>query len=500
MSTFTAALARQGMPSARRYPRIYRTVKASCLASALAFPAVQADEDSARAAGAAWLIKSQRGDGSWITQSGELPVQATSASLLALRRAGQSRSPTYVTGAAWLANADADSVDSISRKIEALSYTGHVSVVQTEARRLESMSSIAGAAVWGGYGSPYSVDYMDIALGLSAMRLGHVDFAQKVYDSNYVNDAVCVLVEDQIAVATGKRAWPMAKVISKQQIAQGRPSVMATTLLATELRALQSSMTSAISFSCPGVGAVSLSDMISQSVSWLLDQQNPDGGYGERRTDGSKGTSSVLVTALVLKALRGQVTVPQPAVNNAKSWLLNQQNATTGSWEADPLVTASVLNSMLPASGANLTDTDKDGLTDSVENKLGGNSSVTDAREQLGSPTLGGPGTTAPGHLLGATVGQPFSHDLGSQTSYAISSGALPPGLQLNGASGLISGTPTQAGSYGFQFKSAGGDVSIARIDVVRLEDSGDTPLPAWALVMFSAALFGVLRRQRAIA
>lgn len=500
MSTLTAALARQGVPPARRLSRVNRAVKASVLASALAITGVHADEDSARSAGAAWLIKSQRGDGSWATSSGELPVQATSASLLALRNAGQSRSPTYATGAAWLANADADSVDSISRKIEALSYTAHVSVAQTEAVRLESMTSIEGIAVWGGYGSPYSVDYMDIALGLSAMRLGHAGFAQKVYYSNFVNDAVCVLVYDQIAVAAGKRAWPMAKVSSRQEVMQGRPSVMATTLLVAELRALQSSMSSLRSFVCPGVSTVSLSDMISQSVSWLLDQQNTDGGFGEQRTDGSKGASSVLVTALVLKALRAQVTVPQPAANNAKSWLLSQQNASTGSWEADPLVTASVLNSMLPASGANLTDSDKDGITDSVENKLGGNSSVADAREQLLPPTLGGPGTTAPNPVLNAIVGMPFSHDLGSQASYAISSGALPPGLQLNGASGLISGTPTQAGSYGFQFKSAGGGVSIARIDVVRSEDSGDTPLPAWALVMFAAAIFGVLRRQRAIA
>lgn len=492
MSTLTAALA-------RRLSRVHRAVNASILASALAFTGVQADEDSARSAGAAWLIKSQRGDGSWATSSGELPVQATSASLLALRNAGQSRSPTYATGAAWLANADADSVDSISRKIEALSYTTHVSVAQTEATRLESMSSSEGSAVWGGYGSPHSVDYMDIALGLSAMRLGHAGFAQKAYYSGFLNSALCVLVADQLEVSSGKRAWPMAQMVSVQH-AQSRPSVMATTLLVTELRVLQSNMTTAISFSCPGVGAVSLSNIISQSVSWLLDQQNTDGGFGEHRTDGSKGTSSVLVTALVLKALHSQATVPQPAANNAKSWLLSQQNASTGSWDADPLVTASVLNSMLPASGANLTDSDKDGITDSVENKLGGNSSVADAREQLLPPTLGGPGTTAPNPVLNAIVGLPFSHDLGSQASYAISSGALPPGLQLNGASGLISGTPTQAGSYGFQFKSAGGGVSIARIDVVRSEDSGDTPLPAWALVMFAAALFGVLRRQRAIA
>jgi uncharacterized protein YhjY with autotransporter beta-barrel domain len=48
-------------------------------------------------------------------------------------------------------------------------------------------------------------------------------------------------------------------------------------------------------------------------------------------------------------------------------------------------------------------------------------------------------------------TGQPFSHQITatySPTSYAISAGALPPGVTLNTSSGLISGTPTTVGTF----------------------------------------------------
>ena len=69
--------------------------------------------------------------------------------------------------------------------------------------------------------------------------------------------------------------------------------------------------------------------------------------------------------------------------------------------------------------------------------------------EGLAKLTIG-PETTSPG-----TTGQPYSLQMTATVAepktWTINSGALPPGLTLDASSGLITGTPTAAGSYTFQ-------------------------------------------------
>ena len=62
---------------------------------------------------------------------------------------------------------------------------------------------------------------------------------------------------------------------------------------------------------------------------------------------------------------------------------------------------------------------------------------------------------TTPSPLAPATVGTPYTKTLGSQWAlaparWAVSAGALPTGLTLNPATGVISGTPTTAGTTTF--------------------------------------------------
>jgi hypothetical protein len=98
-------------------------------------------------------------------------------------------------------------------------------------------------------------------------------------------------------------------------------------------------------------------------------------------------------------------------------------------------------------------------------------------------------------------VGTAFTYALGGSGSYALASGTLPPGLNVNASSGLISGTPTQAGSYSFEYQtSSGGDTVIGRIDVatqISAADSGDAPLPGWALLALGTSLLGAITRRR---
>jgi len=468
-----------------------------------------ADADSARNKGAAWLIKQQRGDGSWANGNGDLGMQATSAALLALKNAGLSKSPTFGAASAWLANADADSIDSIARKIEALAAAGLPGSAQSEADRLFALRTLSTSATWGGYGGS-GTDYVDTSLGLTALRLGDAAYGSKAAvtgSGNTLLGAFCSLATARVNVASGKQAWPVTQPATNQSAGQGRPSVLTTALLFNELRGMQIAVSTAFNTATCNSTSYSFATLQSEAQAWLLDQQNVDGGFGEQRIDGSKGNSSVLVTALVYRALNNQTTPPQPQTGNAQTWLLAQQDSTTGSWHNDPLVTAQVLGVLPAAAGTQLADTDRDGVTNLVEAQLASNQTVADARNQLGAPTLATPGYTATSFAVNATTGQSFTYSLGGSGAFSLASGSLPPGLSLNPVTGQITGTPTQAGSYSFDYQttSAGNtNLVIGRIDVADASipsgDNGDVPIPAWALALLGAALFGLGQRKRGAA
>jgi uncharacterized protein YhjY with autotransporter beta-barrel domain len=67
--------------------------------------------------------------------------------------------------------------------------------------------------------------------------------------------------------------------------------------------------------------------------------------------------------------------------------------------------------------------------------------------------------TVTPGALPGGTQGVGYSQTVGATGgtapyTFAVSAGALPNGLSLNGASGAITGTPTAAGSFNFTIRA----------------------------------------------
>lgn len=192
-----------------------------------------------------------------------------------------------------------------------------------------------------------------------------------------------------------------------------------------------------------------LTSLLAEAQAWLLDQQNANGGFAEQRSDGSKGSSSVLATAWAYKALGAQAAPPAAPISNARNWMLAQQDAATGSWRSDALVTATVVAVLPAAAAAQWVDTDRDGITDVVEQRLTGNSSAAaDARNPLTPPSLAVPGITMTSFTAPATVGQPFSASLSGASGYTLTAGSLPPGVSLNASTGLLSGTPGQAGNF----------------------------------------------------
>lgn len=66
----------------------------------------------------------------------------------------------------------------------------------------------------------------------------------------------------------------------------------------------------------------------------------------------------------------------------------------------------------------------------------------------------GSPAGTAYNQMLTADSGTPAY-------TWSVSSGSLPPGLSLDPATGMISGTPTQPGSFSFTAQVADSSVSV---------------------------------------
>ena len=161
-----------------------------------------------------------------------------------------------------------------------------------------------------------------------------------------------------------------------------------------------------------------------------------------------------------------------------------------------------------PASGAELSDTDRDGLTDSVEGALGTNALVADSRSTIRAAGLSVAGVTAAAVIASGEAGKPFSAALAASGgtgpyAFALTAGALPAGLLLNGATGAISGTPTTSGEFAFDYRvtdSLGASsVAIGSIHIAAAPTAQVPATPFWALLVLAGALLGIAVSRRRV-
>ncbi len=414
------------------------TVGLFALSLSLLAANVNADVESARAGGIAYLIGQQSGDGAWRPVSG-LEVQATATALDGLANAGMKNSAPYALGVAWLANADAASVDSLARKILSLKTAGlSVSSLDTE---LLSRRNSTSRYLWGAYAG-HETGFPDTPLALSARKAALGNSGDTTQLGNTV---FCEILPAQ----RGDGSWAYIKPAATAPVSAASGTLLPTAYTVLELKAIQAA-TGWASGTC---GATyDITTALTNGLNFLYAKRNADGGYGD------EGTSQAIETALayrVLKLLAPADTRTQDALN----WLVANQQP-DGSW-AGGVFSAGMALAALNA--AVLPDTDKDGIPDTVEPLTGTQSNTADSKSLADGNGLAQSGSTTAAVLPGAILDAGYSHSLAQTglSAFALGSGALPPGLALDGA-GAISGTPTRLGVFNFTYTASPSYTQVA--------------------------------------
>lgn len=485
---------------------------ACALLLSLVTAAAHSADDDARAKGITWLVQTQKGDGSFAGPRG-LEVQSTSAAVEAMLVAGMSKSPQHARALAWLANAPAGSLDARAWQTAALAAAGRDATGIAGGIRDERNTSIAsaggltsGVTTWGAYPG-YGASVPDTALGYGALRSAALSYANDTVELTIT--ALCAIVPAQLATAPWNGAWPPALPQNGQPPHATHGSLAATAMTLHEFKKQRQAGRFLSASACGKSSPSSIDSAMTSAKTWLLAQANGDGGFAERHPQsGNLEASAPVATALAIRALALFAAEGDAAANtaltNARTWLGNQQNA-DGSWRGDPFLTARIVAALPAAAGAQLTDTDQDGLTDVVEQRLGTNILVADAQGQLDPNANAVPGLTATAFAVTANLNEAFSYTVSAAGgsgpyTFAPANGSLPPGLTM-ATSGQITGVPSAPGNYAFDYEVT--DVTnakalvIGRIDVVEAAAAdGDVPLPAWAVAMLGAGLLGALRRH----
>jgi Putative Ig domain/Prenyltransferase and squalene oxidase repeat len=432
-----------------------------------------------RIAGLAWLMSHQSGEGSWKANSGSA-IQPTSAAISALSNAGVKQGYPYSAAVAYLQNAEAPSVDSLSRQIMTLNSTG--ANVAPLIAKLNQWQNAKGA--WGAY-KGYGSSLPDTPLAISAL------FQTHTANTTTLPTTLCSGL--LIAQRPDNSFPPLVTGVS------GSPTQSGGALIPTLYAALAINAITANTgwggLGCPT--SYTFSTMVSNAATWMLSKQSAiDGGFGDF------GSSTILETALVYQALNQiSPTVYVTALGNAQGYLIAQQRA-DGSWGSDPLATALALQTLPSLLPGTLVDANKNGIPDAVETFLGQNPAAPN-RTLVASNGQGILGLTASQLIASGIQSQPFTTTMtvsGGTAPYtwSVASGYLPDGLTINAATGQILGTPTTAGTFNFSYivkdasnlaAAAGAQIQIA--SAAPANDTDVPTLPQWGVILMAMMLIG---------
>jgi hypothetical protein len=462
---------------------VTKASKALAVALALAVTSepVTANSDSARNRGLAWLVTTQKSDGSFSNARG-LDVHSTGAAIEAMTIGGLARTPQFSRAIAWLANSNALSVDANAWKLTALVSAGRSASSVGEILRSAKNSYAAAdgqmatldTALWGTYPG-YAATIPDTAQGYGGLRQAGISYSN---DKKQLTASVlCYLVPAQQTTAPWSGSWGFSIKTAGSISSSGTGSLLSTVITLFELKKQIVAGRLLTQTSCGRTSPGEIQTAIASARTWLLSQATSAGGFAERNAQtGQLDQPSELHTALAIRTLQlfaaeGDVAAAS-AISVAQDWLLTRQ-LPDGSWQGDPFVTGRVLTALPPAAGNALVDTDADGLTDGVETLAG-----RDPYSRDSNPDAGGGATPVDNYFvrslrINAAVNQSISNTEGRIDRDGLYSGrfemvasASIPGVGFDEMSGILLGVPFQAGQFDLEFTLENDHTKIWLVDL----------------------------------
>lgn len=374
--------------------------------------------ESARDKNLAYLVKQQNGDGSWGKTEGE-KVRLTATVLDTFAKYGVS-GVVYRRGINWLANAEAFSNDSLARQIIALN-TAKIDTTALTNKLIAAgwVRATSPLTVAWGAGYQYRLSTVDSALAFQALVL-RTDYANSA-GINYIK-----------SLRLSNAGWDYA------QAPAAAPKVIPTAQMLLTLRALGGSHWGATADK--------------SAATWLATQAKSGGAIADVDTQSDVETALAVQALGFAKDVSGASTTISPVYQSGLDYLIARQS-TNGSIDNNIYKTVLAAQAWFNQNQT-LTDTDGDGIPDVVETQAGTNSAVVDTVY-----LEAGNGNNANERssqyyfnevIINLTTTLQLETTPGSMTK---SGGDLPPGIQLNASSHVLSGTPSAAGNYSFSYR-----------------------------------------------